>query len=246
MSWSINTRDLVRMHSFATAKKHWEGQKEWRNEHTSWRPLSNRRATHKRIIKLHDERGYECVLYNTALVTYFADGSIALKTHDTRSSVDFAYCVAPQGCNPLSHKGRMFWQVSTDDGVRFYAEGDNPLLLKPTERDNWHLTTQPTGHMQWVYDRKKGAEVQKMLRPYADWYRLTDRLDGLPRNYWPNVIHPRTNNVFEIQNMLATNSFMPLALAYGPPDWIRPVLYEAHGARYKAPVPHTSLPKEFA
>lgn len=247
MSWSIDTRSIARISSFEFAKERWESEKPWRNEHTSWRPLDNRRATHKRIVKLQDERGYECVLYNTPLVTYFTDGSVALKTYDSLSSVDFAYRVAPQGCSALSHKGRMFWRVRTDDGMCFYTEGNQALILTPTAEGNWCLASQPAELHQWELDRSMAAQVRKLLKPYADWYRMTDRLGGLSHNRFPVTLVTGSPRAAEtLQAITTPERFMTIAMTYGGPDNIRPALYEAAGARYKAPVPHTSLPKEFA
>jgi hypothetical protein len=247
MSWSISTRDMARIRSFEDAKKHWESQPAWKNELTCWRPLSKPRETHKRIVRQNDGHSYACFLYDTALVTYFADGSVALRTHDTHSSVLFANCVNPSGCSAFSHRGRMFWQVRTDEGTRFYMEGDQALILVPTEKGNWRLTTQPAELIQWVYDRKKGAEVQKMLRPYADWYKLTTRLGGLSHPATRYRLLAGSGRVI-LARELATSpeSFPTLAQDYGSPEQLRAVFYEATGARYKAPLPHDSLPKEFA
>lgn len=247
MSWSISTRSIERIRSFEQAKKHWEGQEEWRNELTSWRPLAGRREQHKRLVQHESGKSYACVLYNTALVTYHDDGSVSLRTYDTSSSVMFADCVSPQGCDALSHKGRMFWRVRTDDGMRYYTEGDKPLLLMPTKKGNWRLTNPPAKLLQWVYDRKKGAEVQKMLRPYAAWYKLTARLGGIPQKHFPMTLRPGSGDVIKAQELATSpENFPVLALACGPPHVVRPAFYEAAGARYKAPVSHDRLPKEFA
>jgi len=247
MVWSISTRGIERIRSYEQAKKHWESQPEWKNQLDGWRQLSGRREFHKRLMRQANGCSYACVLYDTALVTYHDNGSVSLRTYDTSSSVMFAGCVSPQGCDALSHKGRMFWRVRTDDGMRFYMEGDKPLLLVPTEKGNWRLTNPPAEPLQWVYDRKKGAEVQKMLRPYADWYKLTARLGGIPR---ANLMLPLTissGNVIRVHELaMNPENFPLLAHSYGPPHEIRQAFYEAAGARYKAPVSHDRLPKEFA
>lgn len=247
MAWSISTRNMTCISSFEAAKKHWNDQPEWKSEHTNRRPLSGRHEPHKRLAQQDTGASYACILYDTALVTYFADGSVALRTHDSRSSVMFANCVNPSGCSALSHKSRMFWQVRTDGGMRFYMEGDQALILVPTEKGNWCLTTQPAELTRWVYDRKKGAEVQKLLRPYADWYKLTERLGGLSHPATRYQLLAGSGRVI-LTRELATSpeSFPTLAQDYGSPEQLRAVFYEATGARYKAPLPHDSLPKEFA
>ena len=89
--------------------------------------------------------------------------------------------------------------------------------------------------------------MQKALRPYADWYKITSRLDGFPKHHLTRGLHPGSGTCIKAYEWVADpGQFMTLALEYGPPEKIRLAFYEAVGARYKAPVPHTSLPKEFA
>ncbi len=243
MAWAISTRSIKSINSFDAAKKHWEAQEPWRNEHTHWRPLAGRRETHKRLEQIANEVGYACVLHQTALVTYYADGRVALKTYDSQSSISFAWCVTPRGCSPISHKGRMFWKVRTDDGDRYYAQGKDVLILKPTPNGNWSLVTQPAVHQEWRMDRKKAAVVQKLLRPYAQWYRTTARLGAIQTiKHRFSVVH--AEKVLGLAE--SPENFPIIARSYGSPEGIRPVIYEAMGARIRVPVMHTSLPKEFA
>lgn len=247
MGWAISTHGIKSVNSFEAARKHWESQAPWRNEHTHWRPLAGRRETHKRLEQIANEAGYACVLYQTALVTYYADGSVALKTHDSESSISFAWCVTPRGCSPISHKKRMFWKVKTDEGDRYYAEGKSPLILKPTPSGNWNLVTQPAAHQEWRLDRKKAAAVQKLLRPYVQWYRTTERLGAIQTERRFSQMQPGSSAVVRLQEMVTSpENFPAVARSYGSPDVFRPVIYEATGARIKVPVMHTSLPKEFA
>ena len=245
MNWSISTRSIERIRSFEQAKKHWEGQEEWKNELTSWRPLAGRREQHKRLVQHESGKSYACVLYNTALVTYHDDGSVSLRTYNSQSSVMFADCVSPQGCTSIAHRGVMFWQVRTDKGTRFYAEGKSPLILTPTKAGNWWLATQAVRFYDQKTDLKKAAAVRKKLKLYSDWYKLTARLGGLPRQHFTRQPQSdETCHAWILDRASDPDAFMELALEYGSPQSMYAALYEVEGARYKVAVPHSELPKE--
>lgn len=180
MSWTISTGAIPAIPNLEKAAKVWAEGKPWKNGHASWRPLDGRKR-HMRIVKLGNDVGYECVLYDTALVTYRTDGTVVLRTYDTQSSVCFAACVAPLGCATQSHKGRMFWKVRTPDGDRFYQEGPERLILRPVSTGVWELITQPAKHIEQTYDPKRGAAARRIIAPYCRWYELTARLTGQPR-----------------------------------------------------------------
>jgi hypothetical protein len=245
MSWSISTRDLKCVGSFEAAQTHWNGQKEWRNQHHSWRQLGNRRAYHKHLVKLADERGYQCVLFQTPMVTYFASGNVELRCHDSVSSNMFAWYVRPRGCRPLS-KGRcMYWEVVTDEGVRYYRESREPLHLQPTAAGNWKLITSPAEEHEWVYDRKKGAEVQKALKNYQIWYSTTTRMGQVhPKRHFYNSYDQRNT----LQALMAAPDDIALypvvAEQAGDPTVVRNAAYTLTGAHYKSPVPYDRLPRE--
>ena len=80
MAWQMDFSGVPRIHNFAAAEKFWAEAKPWRNELTTWRPLDGRRDRHKRIVCIDDGEGYQLVLYNTPLVTYYRTGDLALET----------------------------------------------------------------------------------------------------------------------------------------------------------------------
>ena len=114
MGFSINTRQVSRVTSFANAERVFNNRGPVRS--TRWsnneRPLKNTQAAHMFIRQgeWNDLPYYECVLYRTPLVRYFkpaADGSYAvwLQGHNSQSSWSF-----------LSHMG--WWnrkEIVTDD-----------------------------------------------------------------------------------------------------------------------------------
>jgi hypothetical protein len=247
MGYSISTRNLASIHSFETAQTHWNSQKPWREEHASWRQLDNRRATHKRMVKLSDDRGYQCVLYQTPVVTYFANGNVELRCYDSASTTTFAWCVKPRGCQPTSKSGRMYWVVKTDDGDRYYREASEPLHLQPTAAGNWKLISKPALDHEPGYDRKKGAEVQKALKNYRIWHDTTTRMGRrAPNQHYFDVSDQKAivrtlldapDNI-EIYPLVAENA--------GSPTIVRETAYMLTGARYKSPVPHDRLPRSYA
>ena len=245
MNWSVSTRDLKRVSSFAEAKRLWDEAKPWKNEHSSWRQFAGRRKTHVRLVKLSEERGYECVLYNTAIVTYMADGSVKLSCYDTNSTMAYAWCVRPPGCKPTSMKRRMFWEVTADDGDRYYAEGKEKLHLKPTNKGNWLLLNEPAQFEEQKYVPKAGVKVQRMLRGYRTWYETTKRL-GVPLpGFNPKFsrVDQRVESFFSSFDGPPPDQFMEIATVYGDPDFLQPYLYKMHGAHIKVPAPFDRLPR---
>jgi hypothetical protein len=243
--WCISTNDLARIRSFAQAEEHWNEQKEWPNEHASKRQLAGRRKKHLHLLKNWDDNAFGCVLYSTPIVTYRRDGSVKLRCYDSVSSNQFAWCVSPDGCRPVSHKSRMFWCVETELGDRYYREGPEPLLLTPTSPGSWRLDSVPDMQHEWAYDRKKGAAVQKLIKPYKTWYELTDRLMGVDDHDDRGQYGSR-----HIETLLSEannfDAYPALRRNLGHPDLFIQTAYEVYGARHKVPVPHNRLPRTFA
>lgn len=243
MNWTIHTHNMKAVSSFAQAAKVWESAEPFaKTEHTSWKPLDGKRQPHKRIVKLSEDRGYDCVLYNTAIASYYPDGSVKLGSHDSMSTRAFAYVVAPNGCYPESASGKMYWRVATDDGPRYYREGQDPLILHPTAAGNWMLMTTPATVEEWVYDPKLGGQVVRKLRPYKTWVRTLRRLN--------NSEHQLTANhgvmQYLLENYDKVEEFPYVAERLGLSDDVNRLAFVVTGARYKSPVPHTRLPRNFA
>jgi len=116
--WGIKTHNMKNIHSFAAAEKLWNELDKFKGNANAV-PLDGKRKDHMRLERGYGGDSYACVLYQTALVTYFADGHVELKVHDSTSSIRFADCVSPRGCSVLSHKGWMFWQINTPKGTQW-------------------------------------------------------------------------------------------------------------------------------
>lgn len=245
MSWSISSRGISRISNFVEAERHWNNAVPWRNEDASWRQLDGRRMTHKRLVKLSDNRGYECVLYNTPVVTYMADGSVLLDTYNSQSTQVFAWVVKPTGCAPASTRGRMFWDVRTDAGNMYYQPGKERLRLAPTDKGNWLLTSEPVAFTEQQYNPKLGAAVRKKLKAYTLWFDMTQRLGAhIP------LIEPWKRNMYNVKAIRPDEFHDPEAFAYiaknvGDPKYVRSCLYLEEGAHFRAPAPFDRLPRIF-
>lgn len=245
MGWAISTYSMTSIHSFESAKKHWETMVPWRNQHASWRQLDGRKQPHKHLVKLHDDKGYECVLFSTPLVTYFADGSVKLASHGSMSSHAFAWMCRPNACSPTTGvNGTMFWNVSTDEGEMYYHPRGNDLLLHPTDRGKWRLdiTTEPKRFYKMQYDPKLGAEVRKKLKPFTQWAELTIRLLG--RRYSTQWHYDATAHAARfLENPFDTEHYPGALDFWGSPAALLKDAYLATGARYSVPIPFTELPR---
>ncbi len=237
MSWQISTNDIPRVLDFATAERLWNEAKPWRNELTSWRQLAERRATHKRIVRINEGDGYQLILYSTPIVTYHKDGRVELHTFDSSSTQQFAWRVRPEGTQVHSVGGTMFWKFDDPDGPRFVREGKGPLCLEPAGSNQYRLATAPAQDFEWELDRKAAAVVRKKLSHYKKWYDITARLHG--------GAHRPNSTRHAIQEILAApENPENFRLDFGPVQGLYQLAYEIEGARYKVPVPIDRLPRK--
>lgn len=240
--WSISTRDLKRVNSLEEASDVWNRAVPWTNTDPSWRQLGGRRAHHKRIEKL-DDRGYACVLYSHALVSYYTDGSVALSTHDSASSLNFAHYVAPVGCAPISHYGRMYWRVDTMSGRQYFRSWEAPLRIRPTAKGMWGTFGDiPEAPTEVIHDRKLGAMARKLIKPYTDWLAMTERLTGHPAV--PNYVTLGKHHVAQLMAKNGDVAFFPqLAASGGTALSVRKHAYDLTGANIVTPTPYDRLPR---
>lgn len=239
MAWSISTRNMQNLHSFAAAESFWNATPLWKNKNVSWRPLDSTRMEHKRLVRNRDG-GYECVLYSTALVTYYPD-SVYLCAHGSTSSSMFIWRVCPKGCQLTSQNGERFWQVDTPEGKRFYR-GD--IELSAQGKNLWKLKSKAETVQERVYDRKVGAEARKLLKPYKDWYTMTTRL-GVKLPHGKYLSHYTTAQGIRTLSEAPDNvtQFLTIADMIGSPESATKAAYEEFGAYSYQDVPHDRLPR---
>ncbi len=240
MAWGMNLSGMSTIRSFTQAQAHWAGEKPWRENHASWRPLQNRRKEHVRLVKLDEETGYECVLYSTPMVTYYANGDVKVVGHDSVASRDFAWYTTPSGISPVSANGKMYWQVDTPDGTRYYRD-TKYLTLTPALNGRWQLLNKPLEETEKRLDLKKAAAVRKLLSHYDKWEQLTSKLTG-------RRIYARYRPQNEVIRLLAdpTNPelFNELHDALGFTSGFKDLAYELAGAYNETVVPYDRLPRK--
>lgn len=241
MGFAISTTNMPRIGSFTEAEDYWNKAAPWKNELQTWRPLAERRARHKRIVRIDGGDAYQCILYDTPLITYFRNGDVKLQTHDSTSSKNFVRCVRPYGISAETARGMMYWGYPSQEGDRYVRQDTQPLLLKYVGTNQYNLTTKPAEDFEWVPDRKKAAEVRKKLSHYKRWYELTARLGGLPKyNPWSN--HKRACIAALQAEPENIEMFMDFAAHIGPVQY--QIAYEVAGAGVSMPVPYNRLPRK--
>lgn len=166
MGWAIETRSLAGIHSYADAQVHYLGHSPWKDSQSV--PLAERRKKHMALAQIPG--GYGCRLYDTHVVEYYEDCSLKLTTYDTRSTVDFAWCMRPLGWAPVSHHGNMYWRNdSSNQHYRGTIVVDaHGLVVSPGET----ITEQRL-------DTLASKEVHKTLRPFLTWLDVTRRLTDM-------------------------------------------------------------------
>lgn len=241
MGWSISSHDLTCIASFAQAEKHWADTKPWKSENQTWRPLGGRRARHKRLVKLADG-GYACVLYHTAMVTYYPDGSVLLNVHDSQSSRIFSDYMAPAGCVAISHQSCMYWKVNTPQGFHYYRPARERLHLQPAPYQTWGVVgAMPDMPMERKFDRKLGAATRRALIPYFQWLSMTERLTGTSVN---RMFTPQPDTVRRLLDAPDNPEiYVHLGRTGGSKEVVTRLAYSITRAVTTAPVPYDRLPK---
>ena len=120
MPWSNNCYKLPRIADYAAAKKRFDGTAQPRAVFwsTFQRPLDGAGAHHKRIQFNPSNQAYELVLYRAPLVTYYPDGTVAVRPDSRKMSRDFLYATLPLGLSVMSvhPNGFVLGSISTDCG----------------------------------------------------------------------------------------------------------------------------------
>lgn len=238
MAWGMNLSGTKNVRSYAQARAHWAGEQPWRNELTSWRPLQDKRKKHVRLVRLDEGGGgYACVLYQTPMVTYYANGDIKLIGHSSAASHSFAWYTSPAGVNPVSANGYMYWQVDTPDGMRYYRGKD--LRLTPAPTRGWQLLNNPVEETEKTLNLKRAAAVRKLLSHYDKWEQLTSRLAG-DRGY----LTQRTSVQALLNDPQNPKLFAKLHDSLGPAAGLRETAYALMGAYDVVIVTHDRLPRK--
>ena len=154
----------------------WETTKPIRGRGVDVRPLGHRRSADQYKIELLPEGGVACVLYKTAVVTFFTDGDIRIMNDDWNSV---------STCNFIDE---VLYSVSSriynnDLYIRTYqgefALGNEGIWLRMNGQGNLEVRTDklPPRYVHAI-DRKKANNVRAQYKPFIDYASRMSRLKG--------------------------------------------------------------------
>ena len=229
MSWSNNCYKLPRIADYAAAKKRFDDTAQPRASlwNAFQRPLDGARAHHKRIQFDPSDQAYELVLYRTPLVTYYPDGTIAVRPDSRKMSREFLYATLPLGLSVTSHADETMVVAHTPKGKAWYSVAVGALHFKHCGDHLWRITSPTDQRIRERMCLKRAALVCKATRPFLDWVQTTRALCGEPSTK-PSAIpkYPGSLDAFQDTELWPR-------LAAGVPDrvtWIQGA-YDAFGAR---------------
>ena len=154
----------------------WESTKPIRGRGVDVRPLGHRKSADQYKIELLPEGGVACVLYKTAVVTFFEDGDIRILNDDWNSV---------STCNFIdevlrSVRSRIYnndLYVGTGQGE--FALGKEGLWLRINDKGNLEVKTDklPPKYVHAI-DRKRANNVRAQYKPFIDYASRMCRLKG--------------------------------------------------------------------
>lgn len=182
MSWSNNCYKLPRIADYAAAKKRFDDTAQPRASlwNAFQRPLDGAKAHHKRIQFDPSDQAYELVLYRTPLVTYYPDGTIAVRPDSRKMSRDFLYATLPLGLSVTSHADETMVIARTLEGQAWYSVAVGALYFKRCGNHLWQLTSPADQRIRERMCLKRAALVRKATKPFLDWVQTTRALCGEP------------------------------------------------------------------
>ena len=241
MSWSNNCYKLPRIADYAAAKKRFDGTAQPRA--SFWgafqRPLGGARAPHKRIQFDPSNQAYELVLYRTPLVTYYPDGTVAVRPYGSKMSRDFLYATLPLGLSVMSHADETMVLAHTPKGQAWYSVVAGALHFEHCGNHLWWLTSPADQRIRERMCLKRAALVRKATKPFLDWVQTTRALCGEPSTK-PFAVpkYPDSLDAFQDTELWPT-------LAVRVPDratWTQGA-YDAFGARTEVAISDYEPPR---
>jgi hypothetical protein len=154
----------------------WENTKPIRGRGVEVRPLGNRRQANQYKIELLPEGGVACVLYNTAVVTFFTDGDIRIKNDDWNSvsTCNFIDEVL-WGLRSRIYNNDLY--IRTHQGE--FALGKEGIWLRMNGQGILEVKTDKL-EPKYVHaiDRKKANNVRAQYKPFTDYAIRMCKLKG--------------------------------------------------------------------
>jgi hypothetical protein len=154
----------------------WESTKPIRGRGVDVRPLGHRKSADQYKIELLPEGGVACVLYKTAVVTFFEDGDIRILNDDWNSvsTCNFIDEVL-WGVRSRIYNNDLY--VGTGQGE--FALGKEGIWLRMNDKGNLEVKTDKLAP-RYVHaiDRKKANNVRAQYKPFLDYVSRMCRLKG--------------------------------------------------------------------
>lgn len=241
MSWSNNCYKLPRIADYAAAKKRFDGTAQPRASLWSafQRPLDGAKAHHKRIQFDPSNQAYELVLYRTPLVTYYPNGTVAVRPDSRKMSRDFLYATLPLGLSVMNHADQTMVIAHTLEGPAWYSVAVGALHFEHCGNHLWRLSSPTDQRIRERMCLKRAALIRKAAKPFLDWVQTTRALCGEPCAKPGTVLkYPGNLDAFQDTEMWPR-------LAAGVPDrttWMQGA-YDAFGARTELAISNHEPPR---
>jgi hypothetical protein len=179
----------------------WESTKPIRGRGVDVRPLGNRRQADQYKIELLPEGGVACVMYRTAVVTFFTDGDIRIMNDDW-NSVSTCNFIDEVLWNISSRIYNNDLYIKTKQGE--FALGKEGIWLRMNGEGNLEVKTDRL-KPKYVHaiDRKKANNVRAQYKPFLDYVSRMCRLKGndpYPASELTRVFTPLGNMGVELGN----------------------------------------------
>jgi len=171
MGFGINGNDLPLLRSYARAKQAYDNTTPIRGSNNV-RPLGDRRKQHQRIEEAPRNAagaaGLACVLYRTACVTYYEDGTIYLAHggYISQSTCTFIDRIAPVTAVRMDKK-RDCLVVRVAGGE--YQCGDDGLWLRYNPESTSYVPVDPVPFKITLVNRAAMREVKKQYAAFMQY-----------------------------------------------------------------------------
>ena len=173
--------------SYEYYKKQWEQIKPIRGRAEVVKPINQRRRTWETIEKLSEDV-YACRLYNTDVVKYYPDGSIAFTAEQwsTPLSAEFMSMHSPFHCYKKHSKLWVKVHGKTDEDTKHYPvprEGGLRLYPEMVGGEVLYAPKETITIKKSVVDRVKAKDARLKLKGFLDWSKTFNKLsDGWIHN----------------------------------------------------------------
>jgi hypothetical protein len=238
MGYSVDIRGVIPVGSFTDCEKVFREdrrKKKWSGDVVALsRPTKDHFTLHR--VCRDGLIAYDCVLYRTALVRYWADGRVRITPHDSRSSCDFVSCVMPRGIGQL--RGMRYFSIETPRGTEYHRTAGQDITLIPVSPGVWEVGSQTVPRTKKRKVRSRCAEVRKLIAPARDQAIMLRKLLGISQPMFQQW------EVRRIAKLLLAGEEPDILANWRVehPDVLEAAYAVAPGCFEKVPVPYSAPP----